>query len=296
MTHTCDEVLMTRDNAVENRAEHPSSSGSDSRRRITTKREPREVRDAQTRVTEPQVPRRISKKATLSEHPVAVTTQEALDGYREKTIRIASVESNTLNRVSISSAGALDMTHRDFSVRSARDEMRRIIGSSEPDVIIGSDMDQKRDARRRTRIAWNSCASCMKRGWRAVATFVHEETTEEKSRMKCITRIMAMPGTRTIVTDLCMFGLGACDEGPNARQVGMRMQSKCTGAHRHARVGANNISEKMEQTGTWVHRVARVMEERLRLDQEELKTREQKNKAKDANRIRGIVHESDKKT
>ena len=36
------------------------------------------------------------------------------------------------------------MTHCDFSVRSALDEMRHIIGSSEPDVIVGSDEDQNR--------------------------------------------------------------------------------------------------------------------------------------------------------
>ena len=46
--------------------------------------------------------------------------------------------------VSISSAGALDMTHRDFSVRSEREEMRHIIGSSEPHVTIGSDKDKDR--------------------------------------------------------------------------------------------------------------------------------------------------------
>ena len=45
---------------------------------------------------------------------------------------------------SISSAGALDMTNCDFSERRARNEMRHIIGSSEPDVIIGSDKDQNR--------------------------------------------------------------------------------------------------------------------------------------------------------
>ena len=44
------------------------------------------------------------------------------------------------------------MTHCDFSVKSARDEMRHIIGSSELDVIIGSDRDQNRGAERRTRI------------------------------------------------------------------------------------------------------------------------------------------------
>ena len=36
------------------------------------------------------------------------------------------------------------MTHCDFSVRSPREEIRHIIGSSEPDVIIGSDKDQNR--------------------------------------------------------------------------------------------------------------------------------------------------------
>ena len=167
---TGDDVVTREDNADENRAEHPSSSGSDSRRSFATKREPREVRDAQTSVTEQPSPRRISGKTTLSEHPVAVTTQVALDGYREKTMRVASVENKALNWVSILSAGALDMTHCDFSVRSARDEMRHIIGSTEPDVIIGSDEDQNRRCRRRAMITWNSCASCVKRKWRAVAT------------------------------------------------------------------------------------------------------------------------------
>ena len=43
--------------------------------------------------------------------------------------------------------------------------------------------------------------------------FVHKLTSEVNSRMKCVAKIMAMPGTRTIVVDLCMFGLAACDEG-----------------------------------------------------------------------------------
>ena len=51
-----------------------------------------------TRASLNTFPRRISE-TTTSEHTVAVTTQEALDGYR-----------------------ALDMTNCDFSVRSARDE------------------------------------------------------------------------------------------------------------------------------------------------------------------------------
>ena len=137
-------VAMEGGSVDENSAGHPSPSGSDSRRRITTNGEPREVKDAQSSTTEQHVPRRISGKTTHQEHAGAVTTQEALDGDREKTMRIANVQNNTLNWVSISSAGALAMTHCDFSVRSARDEMRHIVGSSEPDVVIGSDQGQNR--------------------------------------------------------------------------------------------------------------------------------------------------------
>ena len=90
--------------------------------------------------------------------------------------------------------------------------------------------------------------------------------------------------TRTTVADLCIFGLGACDEGGpgfvnesvrmvNARQVGMRMQSQCTGTHRYARVDASNTVEEGEQTGTWVRQVARAKGEKMREDQQELKTR-----------------------
>ena len=70
------------------------------------------------------------------------------------------------------------------------------------------------------------------------------------------------------------------------------MQSKCTGTHRHGRVGANNTTEKMKQRGTWVHEVARATEEQLRQDKQELEMRERRKKAEDARRIRGIVHES----
>ena len=103
-----------------------------------------------------------------------------------------------------------------------------------------------------------------------------------------------------------MFGLAACDDGgpefvkasvrtvTNARQVGMRMRSKCTGTHRHARVDASDTIEKEEPTGKWVRQVTRATEEQLREDQQELKTREQKKKAKGAKRIFGIVHENEK--
>ena len=64
--------------------------------------------------------------------------------------------------------------------------------------------------------------------------------------------------------------------------------------HRHARVDASSTIEKREQIGTWVRQVARAMEEQLGKDQQELKMREQKKKAKVVKRIGGIVHENDK--
>ena len=73
------------------------------------------------------------------------------------------------------------------------------------------------------------------------------------------------------------------------------MHSKCAGTHRQVCVGAKQYKrEKIEQSRTWVHQVARAMEEQLREDRQESKTREQKKEAKDAKRIRGIVHENDK--
>ena len=87
--------------------------------------------------------------------------------------------------------------------------------------------------------------------------------------MKCVVKIMAMPETRAVVADLCMFGLAACDTGgpgfvnasvrtiANARQVGVRLQSKCTSTHRHAPVHAEDTIGRREQTGTWVREAAR---------------------------------------
>ena len=147
-------------------------------------------------------------------------------------MRIANVENHPLTWVSVSSAGPLDMTHCDFSVKSARDEMRRIIGSSELDVIIGSDKDQNIGCKKRDRDHTEF-----------LCELVHELTSEANSKMRYVGKIMAMPGTRTGVADLCMFGLAACDEGgqgfvnasvrtvTNARQMGMRLRSKCTGTH-----------------------------------------------------------------
>ena len=143
--HGGGDVVMRED---QNSGGHPSSEVSDSRRRVTTKREPREVRGERWSTTEQHV-RRILGKTAPREQAVALITQEALDGSSEKTMRIENVENSALNWVSVSSAGALDMTHCDFSVKWARDEMRHIIGGSEPDVIVGSDRDLNRRCRKK---------------------------------------------------------------------------------------------------------------------------------------------------
>ena len=194
----------------ENHGGHPSSEGSDNRRRITTKREPREVRGERSSTSEQHVPRRILEKTRPREQAVAVTTQEALDESREKAMRIAIVENGALNSVSISSAGALDMTHCDFSVKSARDEMRHIIGSSEPNVIIGSDRDQNRECRKRDKDHTGFLCELYEAQVARGRYFVHDLTSEVNSRVRCIAKVMAMPGIRTAVADLCILWFAAC--------------------------------------------------------------------------------------
>ena len=66
-------------------------SGPDSRRRITTEGEPREARDEQSTAGSQHVPR------DEQGHALAVTTQEAPDGPREKAMRVANIENNSLN-------------------------------------------------------------------------------------------------------------------------------------------------------------------------------------------------------
>ena len=195
---------------------------------------------------------------------------------REKTMRSANVEKSALNWVSISSAGALDMTHCDFSVKSARDEMRHIIRSSEPDVIIGSDRDQMRACRKKDKNHIEFLCELYEVQVARGRYFVHELTSEVSSRMRCMAKVMAAPGTRTAVADLCMFGLAACDEGgpgfvnvsvrtiTNARRVGLRLQSKCASTHRHARVDCDNPTDNGEQKGSWVRQVAQATEEQLK--------------------------------
>ena len=80
----------------------------------------------------------------------------------------------------------------------------------------------------------------------------------------------------------------ACDNGgpgfvnasvrmiTNARQVGVQLQSKCNGTHRHARVDAEDRIGRREQTGTWVRQAARAIEEQLEEDEQELEMRDQR--------------------
>ena len=82
--HIDDDVAMDGDGADANNARHLNPSGSDSRRRITAKRETREVRVEESGTAEQHVPRRLFGKTTTQGPAVAVTTQEALDGSREK--------------------------------------------------------------------------------------------------------------------------------------------------------------------------------------------------------------------
>ena len=142
--------------------------------------------------------------------------------------------------------------------RPAQDEMRHIIGSSEPAVIIGSDRDRNRECRKKDRDHTEFLCELYEAQAAQGRYFVHELTPEVNSRMKCVAKIVAMPGTRRAVADLCMFGLAACDErGPgfvnisvrtvaNARRVGVRLQSKYASTHRHARVDCDNPTEKGE--------------------------------------------------
>ena len=90
--------------------------------------------------------------------------------------------------------------------------MRHIIGSSEPQVIIGSDKDRIRECRKKDKDHIEFLCELYEAQVARGRYFVHELTSEVNSGMRCVAKIMAMQGTRTTVADLCMFGLAACDE------------------------------------------------------------------------------------
>ena len=105
------------------------------------------------------------------------------------------------------------MTNCDFSERRALNEMIHIIGSSELDVIIGSDKDRNRGCEKKDKDHLEFLCELYEAQAAQGRYFLHELTAEASSRMKCMGKIMAMPGTRAAVADLCMFGLAACDNG-----------------------------------------------------------------------------------
>ena len=106
-------------------------------------------------------------------------------------------------------------------------------------------------------------------------------------------KVMAMQGKRTAVTDLCTFGLAACDERGDHQcetswgAVAEQMPEACIDTLRSTRT---TQSRRGEQTGSWVRHVARAMEEQLN----EEETCEHQRKVEDAKRIRRIAHENDK--
>ena len=94
--------------------------------------------------------------------------------------------------------------------RSARDEMRHVIGSSESNVVIGSDRDRNRGCRKKGKDHMEFLCAQYEAHVERGRHFVHELSSQVNSRIQCVAKIMAMPGTKTTVADLCMFGLAAC--------------------------------------------------------------------------------------
>ena len=75
--------------------------------------------------------------------------------------------------------------------RRARDTMRHIIGSSELDVIIRSDMDRNRRCKKKDKDRLHFLCELYEAQATQGRYFVHELTPEASSRMKCIGKIMA---------------------------------------------------------------------------------------------------------
>ena len=87
--------------------------------------------------------------------------------------------------------------------------------------------------------------------------FVHELTPEVNSRMQCVAKILAMPGTRSTVADLCTFGLAA----RNRREPGFvnasartptrdKLERGCK-VNAQARIGTLVLTRRTTQSGKW---------------------------------------------
>ena len=89
------------------------------------------------------------------------------------------------------------MTNCDFSERRARDEVTHITGSSEPDVIIRPDKDRNRGCKKKDKDHIEFLCELYEAQAAQGRYFVHELTSEASSRMKCIVKIIAMPGDKS---------------------------------------------------------------------------------------------------
>ena len=107
----------------------------------------REKRDESRSSTAPNTRRRIATKTSLEENKsdettVTVTTQESLDGIREKAMRIASIdelETGSAGRWSSPEGASNDKT------KKANDLVRALVGqiTSEGDIVVVSDSKSK---------------------------------------------------------------------------------------------------------------------------------------------------------
>ena len=108
--------------------------------------------------------------------------------------------------------------------------------------------------------------------------FLCELTSEVNSMMKCVTKARICQCKRTNDHER------ATSWSAHAKKVHR--------TYRHFCAGTNDTSEKVEQAGTWVYSLPSsggISGERT---SRELKTREQKKKAKDAKKTRGIIREN----
>ena len=100
------------------------------------------------------------------------------------------------------------MTHCDFSARSAREEMRHIIGSSVPFVIIGPDKDQNRGCKKKDKDHMEFLCESYEVQAACGRHFVHELTSEVNFRMRCVTRIMVNARNENNSGGLAHVGVG----------------------------------------------------------------------------------------
>ena len=91
--------------------------------------------------------------------------------------------------------------------------MRRVVGSSAPDVFFGSDKDQNGGCKKRNKDHVKFLCELYEAQVARGRYSVHELESEANTNMMCVMKIMATPGARTIAADLCMFGLAVCDDG-----------------------------------------------------------------------------------